>query len=579
MAMAIDGMAPGPYASSASGDGGRVPLDPRAILTSIGEAVYDWDITSDQIAWGANASEVLGLSDLSGVATGRAFGLVTEPDSGQTRHAAIFEANTADPGTGVPYRTRYALRLGQRVIAVEDSGRWYGDAEGRPAFAHGVVRVTPGAERAAREVFPGLRDRAELLAQFRGDVAEAGRGRQSVTLMVATIGDLAALNEQLGYERVDGIIEEVQKRLHTVLRRRDRYGRYSGNRFAIALLSCPAEQAKIAASRFVQAVESKPIVTDHDHLAVRLCVGAATAPDHATDAASLLRRAEDALALVDAAHGQRFVLYQPEMMAETAGAGSAAPRKPGIDVLDALNTRRIVFARQPVVDASTRAVAFGEALLRLRTPKGQVVTAGDMLPAVERAGLVPLVDARMLELAADYLVAHPSERLAINVSSMTIEGADWLSLLAAHLGARPGIASRLIIELTETAAAREPALLRGRLDAMKALGLAIAIDDFGAGHTSFKHLRSFPVDILKIDGAFVQNLSRSTDDRFFVRTLVDLAQHLNIATVAEWVHDEETADMLRQWGVDYLQGEHCGVPVIVDTHQPARRKAGSKRSG
>ena len=101
------------------------------------------------------------------------------------------------------------------------------------------------------------------------------------------------------------------------------------------------------------------------------------------------------------------------------------------------------------------------------------------------------------------------------------------------------------------------------LDAMKALGVTLAIDDFGAGHTSFKHLRNFPVDIVKIDGAFIQNLSRSTNDRFFVQTLIDLAHHLGLTTVAEWVEDEETARLLTSWGVDYLQGDHCGVPFLV----------------
>jgi EAL domain-containing protein (putative c-di-GMP-specific phosphodiesterase class I) len=200
-----------------------------------------------------------------------------------------------------------------------------------------------------------------------------------------------------------------------------------------------------------------------------------------------------------------------------------------------------------------------------------VVNAGDAVPAIERAGLVSLVDGRMLELTAEYLGAHPEERLSINVSPLTIEGPDWLGTLAAHIGARPGIAPRLIIEVTETAAVRDPHATRARLDAMKALGVAIAIDDFGAGHTSFKHLRSFPIDILKIDGAFVQNLSRSGDDRFFVRTLVDLAHHLNITTVAEWVEDEETAHMLAEWGIDYLQGDHCGIPVLVA--DPAAAKA------
>ena len=107
--------------------------------------------------------------------------------------------------------------------------------------------------------------------------------------------------------------------------------------------------------------------------------------------------------------------------------------------------------------------------------------------------------------------------------------------------------------------------MRTLLDATRAIGAAVAIDDFGAGYTSFRNLRSFPVDFVKIDGAFVQNLARSCDDRFFVRTLIDLAHHLGIATVAEWVEDEESAARLASWGAAYLQGDHCGLPRLVPT--------------
>src|SRR4051794_6272273 len=182
--------------------------------------------------------------------------------------------------------------------------------------------------------------------------------------------------------------------------------------------------------------------------------------------------------------------------------------------------------------------------------------------------MMPLLDARVLELATEHLARHPDARLSINVSPTTIESSEWLATLAARLGARPGVESRLIVEVVETAAVRDPEATRGRLDAMKALGVAIAIDDFGAGHTSFRYLRSFPVDLLKIDGAFVQNLARSADDRFLARTLVDLAHHLGIPTVAEWVEDEPTARMLADWGIDYLQGNHCGAPVLADQALP-----------
>ncbi len=539
----------------------RVALDPRATLTSLGEVVYDWDVVSDRIAWGVNAADVLGIRDLAALGSGRELALATEPGSGATRQDAIFYGGAIDEGSGVAYRTRYAVRLGpDRVVAIEDTGRWYSDADGNPALAHGVMRIDrTGAPE--REAHGGpYQDRSEFLTQIRAEVAETARGKRSMTLVVAAIKDLASLNDEFGSDAVDGIILAVTKRIRSVMRRRDKLVRYSGNRFAIALLSCPSEQADIAIARIADLVETDPVMTDKGPATVRLCIGAAAAPQHATDAPGLLRRAEEALAAAKRGRGGRFVLYDTSLNrdVERRSRGTAA-----LDVLDALNTRRIVFARQPIVDARTRALAFSEALVRVRMPDGRVVNAGDVVPAIERAGLVSLVDGRMLELTSEYLADHPEERLSINVSPLTIEASDWLGTLAAHIGARPGIAPRLIIEVTETAAVRDPHATRARLDAMKALGVAIAIDDFGAGHTSFKHLRSFPIDILKIDGAFVQNLSRSSNDRFFVRTLVDLAHHLNITTVAEWVEDEETARMLAEWGIDFLQGDHCGTPVLV----------------
>jgi EAL domain-containing protein (putative c-di-GMP-specific phosphodiesterase class I) len=99
--------------------------------------------------------------------------------------------------------------------------------------------------------------------------------------------------------------------------------------------------------------------------------------------------------------------------------------------------------------------------------------------------------------------------------------------------------------------------------AIRKLGAKVAMDDFGAGHTSFKNLRRFEFDQIKIDGAFIQNLARSADDRFFVRTLIDLARHIGIPIVAEWVEDEATARMLRDWGVDYLQGDYFGAATVA----------------
>lgn len=538
----------------------RTPLDPRSILTSIGEVIYDWHLATDALTWGANAADVFRVPDLALFSTGRAFDAAVEPHSGPTRGLAL-KAKRVDEGTGVPYAARYGIRIGDRVIAVEDTGRWFAGADGKPAFAHGVVRVNRAGAADHSSLDQGLRKRLEFLAEIGPDVAAARTPARAVTMIVAAIDDLGRLNEDLGYEAAEAVVQEVKARIASVMRRRDRHVWYAGNRFALALLSCSRDQAELATTRLVRSVEGSPIRTARGPCVVRLRIGASTAPDHAADAASLLCRAEDALSNARRGFGRPVVIYDPAEAREAARTSGPAA---SLDLVDALNDRRIRLARQPVVDARTRAPAFHEALVRIHGPDGHLFAAGEFLPRVERAGLVPLLDARVLELAADYLAANPGERLSVNVSPTTIENTDWLGMLAGHLGARPGIASRLIVEVIETAAVRDPSGVRGRLDAMKALGVGIAIDDFGAGHTSFKLLRSFPVDILKIDGAFVQNLARSPEDRFFVRTLLDLAHHLGIATVAEWVEDEDSARLLAQWGVDYLQGNHCGAPVLID---------------
>ena len=126
----------------------------------------------------------------------------------------------------------------------------------------------------------------------------------------------------------------------------------------------------------------------------------------------------------------------------------------------------------------------------------------------------------------------------------------------------PASAERLIIEITETAAIHDIDDTRGFVSRVKDLGCQIAIDDFGAGYTSFRNLRKLGVDIIKIDGAFVQNLMRSDDDRAFVQALIDLAKRLGLKTVAEWVQDEASAQLLAEWGCDYLQGALIGLASI-----------------
>ena len=374
------------------------PLDPRKVLTSIGEVVYDWDLASDALAWGANAAEVLGVADRARLASGAGFALMVDPGGGETRHEAILRCEAADEGAGVPYRARYVLRhKGGRPSTIDDTGRWYAGPDGRPARAHGVLRIDRAAPAAVDDAGASARDRAEFLRRMRAEVAEAGRSRRPLTILVLAIDD--GLEDEFGFEAGEAVAAEVASRIRGVMRRRDGLVRYAGSRFALALCSCPPDQAEIAAARLRQVIAEPPLATPRGPLALALRIGGATAPDHAIDPATLLGRAEEALAAAKRALAQPFVMYDP-----ATARGAARPREaPVFDALEALNARRILFAAQPVVEAGSRAVAFREALLRIRAGDGTIVNAGAILPGLERGGLVPLFDARMLELVADHL--------------------------------------------------------------------------------------------------------------------------------------------------------------------------------
>jgi EAL domain-containing protein (putative c-di-GMP-specific phosphodiesterase class I) len=226
-----------------------------------------------------------------------------------------------------------------------------------------------------------------------------------------------------------------------------------------------------------------------------------------------------------------------------------------------------------VVDAHSRKAAFHECPVRMEQEGGNLLLAPDIVPVAERLGLIRLVDHRVLELVVAELAAAPDIALSLNISPDTTMDPDWWASIESLMRAHPGVAERLIVEITETVAIQDINDLCSFVNRLKALGSRIAIDDFGAGYTSFRNLRKLGVDIVKIDGAFVQNIVTSSDDRAFVQTLIDLARRLKIKTVAEWVQDEAAAELLRDWGCDYIQGRLIG---LASAERPWQKSAGTE---
>ncbi|MGY4423680.1 EAL domain-containing protein (putative c-di-GMP-specific phosphodiesterase class I) [Bradyrhizobium sp. JR6.1] len=312
----------------------------------------------------------------------------------------------------------------------------------------------------------------------------------------------------------------------------------------------------MAAERFLAAVRDEVVPTRSGPVSVTVSIGAVTIPRHAKSAEEAVNRAQETLDAAKSRRAGSFALWKPNVERD-------AQRRVNIRVTDeivtALNERRILIGFEPVVDARSRQPSFYECLVRMEQEDGRALLAPDIVPVAERLGLIRMVDHRVLELAIAELAAAPGVQLSLNISPDTTMDPDWWATIESLMRAHPGVGERLIVEITETVAIQDIDDVRGFVTRLKNFGSRIAIDDFGAGYTSFRNLRKLGVDIVKIDGAFVQNIVRSADDRAFVQTLIDLARRLEIKTVAEWVQDEEAAVMLREWGCDFIQGRLIGL--------------------
>jgi EAL domain-containing protein (putative c-di-GMP-specific phosphodiesterase class I) len=334
----------------------------------------------------------------------------------------------------------------------------------------------------------------------------------------------------------------------------DVLGRLSGNKFGVILKNCSMDDMNIAASRLLAGIRDEVVPTSSGAVAISASIGGILAPRHAQSADQAVSRALEALEQTRRRRGT-FAAWRPSVERE-------AQRRANIRVTDeivtALNDRRAAIVFEPVMTTHTRELAFHECLVRILADDGQLMLAPDVVPIAEKLGLIRLIDHRVLELVVAELAASPDVHLSLNVSPATTGDADWWMNLEAALRTHPGAAERLIVEITETAAIQDIDQARGFVSRVRNLGSRIAIDDFGAGYTSFRNLRKLGVDLVKIDGAFVQNILHSADDRAFVQTLIELARRLKIKTVAEWVQDEDAAAMLESWGCDYLQGRLIG---------------------
>jgi diguanylate cyclase (GGDEF)-like protein len=542
-----------------------VPPPASAILASLGQAAFVWDVATDEIVWSDHVTSVFPDIPIEQLASGAGFSNLIEPLR-SVRTDALGHSPPAYGGEGASYRIEYGVRANTSapVQWVEETGCRSADADGRPTHVQGIVRVNNEAHARDEQLvrlsrhdpLTGELNRTHLVASLAEAIEEASRFRASCAFMLIGIDHLARINDAFGFDVADAVISEVAKRIRIRLRGGDILGRFSGNKFGLILKNCTVDDMHIAAERFLAGIRDEVVPTKSGPVSVTASIGAVSVPRYARNADEAINRAQETLDMSKRRRAGSFSLWRPNVERD-------AQRRVNIRVTDeivtALNERRIAMAFEPVVETHSRKPSFYECLVRMEQHDGQVLLAPDIVPVAEKLGLIRLVDHRVLELVVAELAASPKVQLSLNISPDTTMDPDWWASIESLMRAHPGVAERLIVEITETVAIQNIEDVRGFVTRLKNFGSRIAIDDFGAGYTSFRNLRKLGVDIVKIDGAFVQNIARSADDRAFVQTLIDLARRLDIKTVAEWVQDEGSAVMLRDWGCDYIQGRLIGL--------------------
>jgi diguanylate cyclase (GGDEF)-like protein len=538
--------------------------DTSSILASLGQAAFVWDLASDAIRWSGHVGAVFPEIPPACLGCGAELAKLIEP-SGSIRADALLLSSPAH-GQGVPYRIEYGVRTSTSapLMWIEETGCWFAGPDGRPARAQGIVRINN--ERHARDEqliklsrhdpLTGELNRTHLIAALAAAIEEAQRYRSTSAFMLIGIDHLARINDAFGFDVADAVISQVAKRIRIRLRGGDVLGRFSGNKLGLILNNCTIDDMNVAAERFLAGIRDEVVPTRSGPVSVTASIGAVSVPRYARSSDEVINRAHEALDGAKRRRAGSFAAWRPNVERD-------AQRRVNIRVTDeivcALNERRIVMAYEPVVTAAAREFAFYEGLVRMERDDGGVLLAPDIVPVAERLGLIRLVDHRVLELVVAELANSPGVALSLNISPDTTTDQDWWASIESLMRAHPAVGERLIVEITETVAIQDIDHVRAFVMRLKNFGSRIAIDDFGAGYTSFRNLRKLGVDIVKIDGAFVQNIARSADDRAFVQTLIDLARRLNIKTVAEWVQDEEAACLLREWGCDYIQGRLIGL--------------------
>ncbi|MDE2383962.1 MAG: EAL domain-containing protein [Alphaproteobacteria bacterium] len=553
--------------------------DLRQALRAAGEAAYRWNIETDEIIWSPNAPEVLGCP-LAAISAGKQFASLLDIENVTTRYETVMNSRLRDSGRGVAFQIEYLFRpegrQNAKAIWLEDIGRWQAGPDGLPKTVFGTLRQVDERHRRDQHLnflsscdpLTGMMNQGRMMEALDQAVSVAKKAAGACAFVIAAINNLPLVNEAYGFDVADEVIVAAARRLRQVMRVGDGIARLGGGKFGIILNDCNETDLEMALRRYLSVIRDNVIETGRGPVWATLSIGAINLPADADDAATALSRAEEALNEARKLPSDGQVIYKPS---ERRTAERALNARCATEIVKCLKEDRFKLAYQPVLHARTGEAVFHEALLRMQDEAtGELIAASHLVPIAEHLGLVRLVDRAVMQMIIQTLHVYPEAQLSMNLSGTTATDPYWYDQLLDVIFANQQAASRLTLEITETVALNDMQSTRRFVEKLREAGCSVAIDDFGAGFTSFKHLRELPVNILKFDGSFCRNLGTDKDNEYMVRSLIDLSGKFNLKTVAEWVETEEDAAALKAWGIDYLQGNLFGEASVLPPWTIAR---------
>jgi diguanylate cyclase (GGDEF)-like protein len=417
---------------------------------------------------------------------------------------------------------------------------------------------------ATHDALTGLPNRLLLADRLAQAVAQAERKSSRFALMMVDLDRFKAINDSLGHLAGDTLLREVARRLQALLRRTDTLARLGGDEFVLIV-------DDIAESRDVENVVRKvidelgrPIDLSSLEVQTSPSIGISLYPEDGRDAETLLKHADAAMYHAKKMGRNTFQFYAPAINAFTRERLELES-----DLRHALHAGEFELHYQPKVRIATGCIEGAEALLRWRHPERGLIGPGGFIPLADETGLiVPIGEwvlrQACLQMRAWHLAGLRDLRVAVNLSARQFQQQNLPAIVRAML-AEAGLDARYLeLELTESTFMQDMEQSIRVLRELRKLGVGICIDDFGTGYASLNYLRYLPLHELKIDSAFIREVTTSRDDAAIVRAIVSLAHSLRLKVVAEGVETSAQLEFLRALGCDQYQGYHCSAPMTPE---------------